>query len=86
MREAAVYDIYARENAKTRPAFAEDSQEWKQLSRRYCKKGKLSHLERFWYEADGKKRERPYYILFDYQDRSLLGRQAMETRIEEAEE
>lgn len=86
IREAAVYDIYARENAKTRPAFAEDMQEWKQLSRRYCKKGKLSHLERFWYEEDGRKREKPYYILFDYQDRSPLDHQALAAKIEEAEE
>ena len=86
IREAAVYDIYARENAKTRPVFAENLQEWKQLSRRYCKKGKLSHLERFWYEDDGKKREKPYYILFDYQDRSPLDHQAIATKIEETEE
>lgn len=86
IREAAVYDIYARENAKTRPVFAEDLQEWKQLSRRYCKKGKLSHLERFWYEDDGRKREKPYYILFDYQDRNPLDHQAIATRIEETEE
>lgn len=86
IREAAVYDIYARENAKTRPVFAEDLQEWKQLSRKYCKKGKLSHLERFWYEEDGRKREKPYYILFDYQDRSPLNHQAIAAKIEETEE
>ena len=86
MWEAAVFDIYARENAKTRPVFAPDVQEWKLLTRRYCKKGKLSHLERFWYEETGEKRHKPYYLLFDYEDRSPLDHQAKVTRIEEAEE
>lgn len=86
IREAAVFDIYARENAKTRPAFAPDVQEWKTLTRLNCKKGKLSHLERFWYEETGEKGHSPYYILFDYEDRSPLDHQAKVIRIEETEE
>lgn len=86
MREAAVFDIYARENAKTRPVFAPDMREWSMLSRLYCKKGKLSHLERFRYEDTGEKGQRPYYLLFDYEDRSPLDHQAKVTRIEEMEE
>lgn len=76
LREAMVYDVYERENAKTRPFFADDLSEWKDISRERCKKGKLSHLERFHYIFP-KKSERtvnslpvrqaePQYILFDY--------------------
>lgn len=86
MREAAVYDIYARENAKSRPAFADDMQEWKQVTREYCKKGKLSHLERFYYESSGERQEEPYYILFDYEQRDLIDHQAMTVRIKEKQE
>ncbi len=83
LREAAVYDIYARENAKSRPAFAPKMDGWKDMSRNYCKKGKLSHLERFFYEEDGQKRDKPYYILFDYENRDLFLHSAKERRIEE---
>ena len=86
MREAAVYDIYARENAKSRPAFADDMQEWKQVMREYCKKGKLSHLERFYYEPSGERQEEPYYILFDYEQRDLIDHQAKTVRIKEKQE
>ena len=86
MREAAVYDIYARENAKSRPAFADDMQEWKQITREYCKKGKLSHLERFYYEQSGERLKEPYYILFDYEQRDLIDHQAMTVRIKEKQE
>lgn len=86
MREAAVYDIYARENAKSRPAFADDMQEWKQVMREYCKKGKLSHLERFYYELSGERQEEPYYILFDYEQRDLIDHQAKTVRIKEKQE
>ncbi len=79
-REAAIYDLYKRENAKSRPAFAADLQEWKLLTRSHCKKGKLSHVERFWYEGKNKQSE-PYYLLFDYERRSPLDHQAWEERI-----
>ncbi len=83
LREAAVHDIYARENAKSRPAFAPEMAEWREMTREYCKKGKLCHLERFFYEEDGTKRERPYYILFDYEKKDAFLQNAGEERIEE---
>lgn len=83
LRESAVYDIYARENAKSRPVFADNMQEWKNMTRTYCRKGKLSHLERFRYEMSGEKCVQPYYILFDYEQRNPLDYQAKTVRIEE---
>lgn len=83
-KEAAIYDLYARENAKSRPVWAADMSEWKQLSYEYCKNGKLSHLERFYYRFPKEdtisglpvRQERPIYIKFDYQNRSKLDHQA----------
>lgn len=82
LREAAVFDIYVRENAKSRPRFAQNMREWKLPARTYCRKGALSHLERFWYEADGRKRETPYYLLFDYEKRDPLHHRAGVERID----
>lgn len=48
-RQAVVYDIYSRENAKSRPAWAADMSEWRDVTRTHCRKGKLSHVERFTY-------------------------------------
>ena len=84
LKEAAVYDIYSRENAKSRPAFAEDRTEYKELAHRFCKKGKLQHLERFYYimpeeetvkELPERQKE-PCYLLFDYEKRDALNHQA----------
>lgn len=88
-QEAAVYDIYSRENAKSRPAFAKDLTDLRSVTRKYCKKGKLSHIEPFFYwlplsEAENASKQRleePYYILFDYEQRSLLDHQALTTVI-----
>ncbi len=88
-QEAAVYDLYSRENAKSRPGFAGDLQEIRDVTRKYCGRGKLSHVEQFWYllpfteeaEYNLVRQEEPYYILFDYEKRSLLDHQAAMTRI-----
>lgn len=83
-KEAAVYDIYSRENAKSRPVFANDLSEYKELTRKFCKNGKMQHLEKFNYimpkeETVTKLPERqtqPYYLLFDYEKRDALNHQA----------
>ena len=70
MKQALTFDIYSRENAKSRPAWAPDCRQWKEVSHSICQKGKMSHVEQFDYEwldeaALGQKRK-PYYVLFDY--------------------
>ena len=84
LKEAAVYDIYSRENAKSRPAFADDQTEYKELAHRFCKKGKMQHLERFYYIMPEKetvkelpeRQKEPCYLLFDYEKRDALNHQA----------
>ena len=87
-RQAATFDIYSRENAKSRPAWAPDLLEWKQLTHKYCRNGKLSHIERFSYVFDKNGEENgvacePYYLYFDYASRDIRNHQANITRIEE---
>lgn len=90
--EQLILDLYLRENAKTRPAWAKqqaadrpqmvqfykkeeethvflpgyEAYNWKQLM-------KMTHLEHFYYR-DGKEEE--HWILFDYQERDPLTRDA----------
>ena len=84
-RQAATYDIYSRENAKSRPAFSGDLSEFRELTRKFCKKGKLEHIEKFDYRMPQEKtvttlperEEQPYYLLFDYEKRDMLNHQAL---------
>lgn len=78
-RQAAVYDIYSRENAKSRPKWAHDMAEWKPVTRYFCRNGKLSHVERFDYCFHGNeigKKCNTYYMLFDYEHRDVRNHQA----------
>lgn len=92
-QEAALYDIYSRENAKSRPSFATEDNDTKKLSRLFCKKGKLSHFECFWYElpfsekstVSRERKKQPYYLYFDYEKRSPLDHTAAVTRYEESD-
>lgn len=88
-REAATYDIYARENAKTRPVWATDMRSFRDVSHQFCKKGKLSHVEQFWYPLPSERAEKvavrlekPYYLLFDYETRSDINHQALIRRVD----
>lgn len=66
-KEALTFDLYSRENMKSRPSWAADYKKWSDISRTYCKDGKLSHVERFSYPiADLVTPDRMYYVLFDY--------------------
>lgn len=84
-RQAATYDIYSRENAKSRPAFSGDLSEFRELTRKFCKKGKLEHIEKFDYRMPQEetvttlpeREEQPYYLLFDYEKRDMLNHQAL---------
>ena len=86
LKEGLVFDLYYRENSKKRPTWADDFNEWKQVTRAYCKNGTQSHVERFSYRFPDKrersikklpKREaKPVYVLFDYTERDPLDYQA----------
>ena len=86
LEESLIFDLYYRENSKSRPKWAWDMAEWKTLTRRYCKNGKQSHVERFSYHFPEKtvrsikelpKREKePQYVWFDYTRRDPLDHQA----------
>lgn len=92
-QETLTFDLYYRENMKTRPHWAPDLIEYKERTRKYCKKGKLSHLEPFWYDMEeirwqkklGKypeKRPAREFYLFSYEERNPLTGQAKVRRIE----
>lgn len=89
-KQAATYDIYSRENAKSRPGFARDLSEFKQETRMFCKKGKLTHLEKFDYAMPQeetlnelpKRENKPYYLLFDYEKKDALNHRAGISRVE----
>lgn len=89
-RQAAVYDIYSRENAKSRPKWAADMAEWKALTRRYCTRGSLSHVERFEYRFYGDhttvgEKCAPYYLQFHYDERDSRNHQALCTLLKTEE-
>lgn len=96
IKESLVFDLYYRENCKSRPAWAKDLSAWKQVTRAYCKNGKQSHVECFSYRFPDKGErvlkelpehaEKPLYALFDYTDRDPLDHQAKVTWIMEEED
>lgn len=89
--EGLVYDLYERENLGSRPSWAADANEWKQIARRYGKNGKQSHIERFFYRFSGHRQdtaslperlEEPVYVRFDYTGRDPLDHQARHEYLE----
>jgi hypothetical protein len=86
LKESLVYDLYERENCKSRPSWAADMSEWKELTRKYCTNGKQGHVEQFHYNFPGKevrsieklpvRCEKPIYLFFDYTKRNPLDYQA----------
>ena len=50
IRQALVFDLYYRENCKSRPSWASNLEHIKSFTRFYCKNGKMSHLEMFSYD------------------------------------
>lgn len=86
LKQALTFDLYYRENMKSRPGFAMELEPYKKLSKRVCKKGKLSHLEPFTYPFPSVEErtvtEVPkscalYFALFDYEKRDALTHQAL---------
>ncbi|MBR3811926.1 MAG: B12-binding domain-containing radical SAM protein [Agathobacter sp.] len=77
--QALVFDLYYRENCKSRPSWAMPQEDYKSISRYYCKNGKLSHVEMFLYDflgGDYTRLKEPVYVLFSYDKRDPLTHQA----------
>ena len=94
LEQSLTFDLYYRENMKSRPAFATDLEPYKEISRKVCKKGKQSHLEPFTYrfptEQERSIEKLPescneYFVLFDYEHRNPLTNQAGIQIIEKGE-
>ena len=86
LEEALIFDLYYRENCKSRPGWAVDAATFKKMTHRYCSRGKLSHVEPFHYRFPDKKQrsidilpvreKEPVWVLFHYDDRDPLDNQA----------
>ena len=79
IRQALVFDLYYRENCKSRPSWAVAYEQLKPFARLYCKNGKMSHLEMFSYDflsGNYVRQEEPVFVLFSYDKRDPLTHQA----------
>ena len=82
IRQALVFDLYYRENSKSRPAWAGDSGNFKRTTHFYCKNGKMSHVEPFDYDFLGDLQQFPQkchktvWVLYSYDQRDPLNHQA----------
>ncbi len=91
LEESLTFDLYYRENCKSRPSWAPSPAEFKEQTRYYCKNGAKSHLEPFHYRFPEKSKkalqevpkrlEKPVYMLFDYENRDPLDHQAHVTEV-----
>ena len=83
--ETLTFDLYYRENMKTRPHWAPSPEEFKEAARGLCKKGKLSHAEPFWYDLEPllhqrsireypeRRKQRQFYVFFYEKKNPLTG-------------
>ena len=82
IRQALVFDLYYRENSKSRPDWAGDSGNFKKITHFYCKNGKMSHVEPFDYDFLGDLQQFPQkchktvWVLYSYDQRDPLNHQA----------
>lgn len=86
LAESLTFDLYYREPIKSRPPWAQDAAEWRELAKKYAIKGGQSHVERFFYRFPDKRirtlrclperEERAQYVRFDYTRRDPLDHQA----------
>ena len=86
LEESLTFDLYYRENCKSRPSWAPSVSEFKKVTKWYCKNGSLSHVEPFHYQFPDKqvrtlvklpeRLESALYMLFDYEQRDPLDHQA----------
>ncbi|MCM1257334.1 MAG: B12-binding domain-containing radical SAM protein [Roseburia sp.] len=84
-KQSLLYDLYYRENIKSRPYWAANPSDFAHMTRKYCKNGNLTHVEPFFYDfpqTGEKLKELPrrlkeaVYVEFDYRDRDALNHQA----------
>lgn len=79
VQQALVFDLYYRENCKSRPSWAGAYDLLKPYVRHYCKNGKMSHIEMFSYDflgGDYTCQDDPVFALFSYDKRDPLTHQA----------
>ena len=86
MEEALLFDLYYRENCKTRPSWAVDAGTFKKETRALCPNGKMQHVEPVHYIFPGKevrnlnalpkREEKTLWVRFDYSRRDPLDHQA----------
>ena len=79
IRQALVFDLYYRENCKSRPSWALAYENLKPYIRHYCKNGKMSHVEMFSYDflsGNYSYLDEPVFVLFSYDKRDPLTHQA----------
>ena len=77
-----MYDLYLRENVKSRPSFAPDASEWKNVTkqffireakeRRYLKGYESYDSRQMSKMAHLERMEDGRFVLFDYQNRDVL--------------
>ncbi len=110
-RELLTFDLYLRENGKSRPDYAADLSPYRDFIRNFYQEEeekrtylpgyaaynarqlmKMTHMEVFYYPVDAekgkdkmKKKTEPDYVLFDYQDRNALTKDASIRRIKKEE-
>ena len=92
IQESLIFDLYYRENCKSRPRWATDIGSFKHMTHAYCKNGKLSHVEPFHYIFPDKHTRKldelpeyhkePVWALFHYDMRDPLDHQALVEYIE----
>lgn len=84
-KESLLFDLYYRENIKSRPVWAVNPSVFAYITRKYCKNGKMTHIEPFFYRfpwAGEEVKELPrrlseeIYVEFDYRNRDALNHQA----------
>lgn len=91
LEESLTFDLYYRENCKSRPSWAPSPAEFEEQTRYYCKNGVKSHVEPFHYRFPEKSKKalneiptrlkQPVYMLFDYENRDPLDHQAHVTEV-----
>ena len=92
IQESLIFDLYYRENCKSRPRWAADIGSFKHMTHAYCKNGKLSHVEPFHYifpdkhtrklDELPKYHKEPVWALFHYDMRDPLDHQALVEYVE----
>lgn len=95
LKESLLFDLYYRENCKSRPKWATDVSSFKHMTRFYCKNGKQNHVEPFHYVFPKKEEhtieclpeysDKPVWVLFSYNKRDPLDHQAEVSYVTEEE-